>query len=152
MSSPPHSILPSLSPGLPFSPPFYHPLMANPLYRLSPLLTQLNPLLLFRHNKSQMELVESQIKSQMDMMEEHRKLLLSFGISPIGGKAPEEETKDDWKDIDCEPDVKVEVDDDEDDIEEEHQQEGSDDHDNDPVDLTFKSSDEDGVEARGEDD
>ena len=43
-------------------------------------------------------------------------------------------------------------DDDEDDIEEEHQQEGNDDHDNDPVDLTFKSSDEDGVEVRGEDD
>ena len=141
----PHSILPS-PPGLPFPPHFYHPLMANPLYRLSPLLAQLNPLLLFRHNKSQMELVESQIKSQMEVVEEHRKLLLSFGISP-GGKAAGEGTKEDWKDIDGEPDVKVEVDDD--DIEEEdHHQEGNDDHDNDPVDLTFKSSDEEGLAAR----
>ena len=55
--------------------------------------------------------------------------MLSFGISP-GGKAAGEEAKDDWKDIDGEPDVKVEVDDDH--IEEEdHQQEGNDDHDND---------------------
>ena len=95
-----------------------------------------------------MELVESQIKSQMEVVEEHRKLLLSFGISP-GGKAAGEEAKDSWKDIDGEPDVKVEVDDD--DIEEDHHQEGNDDHDNDPVDLTFKSSDEEGLAAREDD-
>ena len=93
-----------------------------------------------------MELVESQIKSQMEVVEEHRKLLLSFGISP-GGKAAGEGTKEDWKDIDGEPDVKVEVDDDDID-EEDHHQEGNDDHDNDPVDLTFKSSDEEGLAAR----
>ena len=150
--SSPHSILPSGPPGLPFPPPFYHPLMANPLYRLSPLLAQLNPLLLFKHNKSQMELVESQIKSQMEVVEEHRKLLLSFGISS-GGKASseEEEKNDDWKDVESEPDVKVEVDDDDDeDIEEEdhhRHQEGNDEHDNDPVDLTFKLSDEEGLAA-----
>ena len=78
----------------------------------------------------------------MEVVEEHRKLLLSFGIS-TGGKAAGEETRDDWKDIDGEPDVKVEVDDDE----EEHHQEGN----NDPVDLTFKSSDEEGLAAREDD-
>ena len=98
-----------------------------------------------------MELVESQIKSQMEMVEEHRKLLLSFGISSAGNST-EEETKDTWKDIDDgdEPDVKVEVDDE--DIEEEEHQEGNDDHDNDPVDLTFKSSDEEGTTLAREDD
>ena len=133
MSSP-HSIIPS--PPFPFPPHFYHPL-ANPLYRLSPLLTasgllSSNPLLFFQH------------KSQMEVVEEHRKLLLSFGIPAGSLVATEEETKEDVKDIDDEPDVKVEVDVDDEEADIEENQDGENDQD-DPVDLTFKSSDEEGL-------
>jgi len=72
-------------------PPLYNPLSSlPPLYRLSPLLTASsllsNPLLMFRH------------KSQLEILEEHRKLIQRFGIAAAVAEAKE-------KDLECEEKV-----------------------------------------------
>ena len=116
-----------------------HPL-TNPLYRLSPLLLASNPLLLFHH------------KSHLEMIEEHRKLLLSFGISPLTNLSSKKETMDDERDFDNQAEVKVDLDDMEKVNVEGDQEEitqGDAEVDEDPVDLTtFKSIDQEALEKK----
>ena len=137
------TVLPS--PPLPFPAHFYRHPLTNPLYRLSPLLTASsllasNPLLLFHH------------KSHLEMIDEHRKLLLSFGISPLANLPSNKETMDDEREFENQSEVKVDVDDMEKtevegDQEEIAQEDGEDDED--PVDLTtVKSIDQEALEKQ----